>query len=356
MCRQKSCNVAQDGLCAEGYNPVTLCREYIPAGEQIDEPDAEGIYLDTEKAAGITDDGSREPDGIFFSAEVVSGLEADNILRSSLTRLIVIAGSPDSGKTTLVASIYEAFNKGLFAESMFAGCGTFGGFEKRCFTARLVSERSIAETERTLAERTVRFLNISTRDNELAEPVQQMLFADISGEIYQNAQVNSEDAGMLRFVSRADHFVVIIDAGKLEDLSLRQTELASSISIIRSLLDEGFLRDDSYVDILFSRWDKAKASTEVEKIKRFVDHIKSKLHTDFAQKVGRLRFYEVAARPELSVEPPYESILPPLYNLSEVFQGWVNDSPLSKRIWFSSPTRSLSIDEVVEDRRQRRLQ
>ncbi len=321
----------------------------IVKNDQVEQQEAEMTALNNSEGEDAPiEDEIAKADGVFFSNEVISGQEVDEILRSSLTRLIVIAGSPNSGKTTLIASLFDAFNQSPFADFLFARSDTMGGFERRSFTARLTSERTLPTTERTIPEETIRFLQISARDMQLDQPAQQMLFADISGEMYQHAQVNTEDVQMLRFIERADHFVVMIDGGKLNDVALRQTEKAAAYLIIRSLLDEGILKPDAFVDVLFSRWDKVAGSPDAKGTKDFVAHVKEELANEFAHRVGRLKFYEVAARPD-------PRVLPIEYNLAEVFQDWVRASPLSERSWHTHPTIPMTLSEVIEDRNARKL-
>ena len=65
--------------------------------------------------------------------------KASKITRSCVTRFITLAGAAESGKTTLLASIYECFQKGGFADYYFAGSLTLPGYEKRCHLSRIES-------------------------------------------------------------------------------------------------------------------------------------------------------------------------------------------------------------------------
>ena len=52
--------------------------------------------------------------------EDISMAECKHITRSNMTRVIVIAGEVESGKTTLLASIYSQFLKGPYSDYIFA--------------------------------------------------------------------------------------------------------------------------------------------------------------------------------------------------------------------------------------------
>jgi hypothetical protein len=76
-------------------------------------------------------------------------MSASEITVAHLTRVIVVAGEADSGKTTLLASLIDRFQRGPFSDYRFAGCKTLMGFEQRCHLARLKSGGTIPDTDRT---------------------------------------------------------------------------------------------------------------------------------------------------------------------------------------------------------------
>src|SRR5258706_16328307 len=74
---------------------------------------------------------------------------ANEVTAQSLTNVILFAGTAESGKTTLLATLYLLFQKGPFATFSFAGSRTLVGFERRVHNARLSSKLSIPRTERS---------------------------------------------------------------------------------------------------------------------------------------------------------------------------------------------------------------
>src|SRR5436309_12137608 len=79
-----------------------------------------------------------------------AALDADGVAAIGSARsfhLIVLAGEPGSGKTTLIASIYEQFLSGPLDEFTFAGSQTLVGFELRCHESRVDSGLSLPDTE-----------------------------------------------------------------------------------------------------------------------------------------------------------------------------------------------------------------
>src|SRR5258708_2931827 len=66
----------------------------------------------------------------------LDGTDALAITWARPTRVVLVAGPANSGKTTLLSCLYERFHFGMFAGFRFAGSKTLVGFEKRCFHAR----------------------------------------------------------------------------------------------------------------------------------------------------------------------------------------------------------------------------
>ena len=52
--------------------------------------------------------------------------EASTHARELTTRVVVLAGPVESGKTTILTSLYESFRKGPVAGHRFAGSATWG--------------------------------------------------------------------------------------------------------------------------------------------------------------------------------------------------------------------------------------
>src|SRR5687767_14635843 len=84
------------------------------------------------------------PDG-----EALTAQRATAITAAAPTRVVILAGAEDSGKTTLLTSLYEKFLQGRFADHLFAGSATLPAYEQRCHRARIQSGAVDPDTERT---------------------------------------------------------------------------------------------------------------------------------------------------------------------------------------------------------------
>ena len=235
------------------------------------------------------------------------------------TRLIVLAGAIDSGKTTLLASIYEMFQEAPLAGYLFAGSLTLPALERRCHLARIASSRSTPDTERTkVTDDTL--LHLRVRAEDCSRPSQDVLFTDLGGERFRLAKDSTDECRRLELLLRADHFVLLIDGAKLASLADRHQAHVSAGSLLRSCLDAEMLGPHSYVDVLFAKWDLVAPELGKHRLKKFLEEVRSQFKERFAGRVARLRFFEVAARP---TEPG----LLFGHNLDQVVPSWIEDAP-----------------------------
>lgn len=231
------------------------------------------------------------------SGDYLSPTRSATIASRSPTRLIVIAGGAECGKTTLLASIFELFQRGPFAGFSFAGSRTLLGLEKRCHLARIASNRSSPETEHTQLSPEDTLLHLRVRELDMeSEPI-DLLFTDLAGERFRLARDSTDECRRLGILKRADRFVVMLDGAKLSDAAGRHAAYADGRSLLRSCLDAEMLDIGSQVDVLISKLDIIEKHDGDGSVRTYIETIKSALSDDFSGRVAGLRFIEVAASP-----------------------------------------------------------
>lgn len=260
------------------------------------------------------------PDGLDFTP-----ITASRITQARLTRVIVVAGDRDSGKTTLVTSLFDKFQEGPFAGYLFAGCRTLRGLERRCFPSRIESERVQPHTTRTTRGDGQSLLHLRLRAQTLISPAQDLLLSDISGEFFRDACDSTEGCQHLKVLRRADHLALCIDREKLASSSQRHEAFNTGKLLLQSSLDGEMIGLHTFVDVLFTKRDLLDSSAMT-----FLDSIRQRLRVEFASRLGRLRFFEVAARPEVTG-------FPLAYGLDEVLPSWVEETPF----YLMRPSRDL---------------
>lgn len=250
------------------------------------------------------------------------------ITAASPTRVLVVAGLADSGKTTLVASIYECFLKRRsFAGYCFAGSETLLGFEKRCHLARTASGLSRADTERTGRSEGTPLLHLRVRPEGRKSPGRDLLFTDVFGEAFREAKDSSDACRRLGILRRADRLLLLVDGGELSQNERRFAAYSAVRDFLRRSLDTGMLPLDPLVDVLATKWDivdrlppREKASAE-----EYIRRIEALLTEDFVGRVDNLRFGRIAARPSP------ESALALCHGVEPLFSAWVEESSLYRQ-------------------------
>jgi Double-GTPase 2 len=317
-CKLPQCTVATTGKCFEGLE-LSDCPNYL--GTETEAGVAlTAVASESEEAA---DDAEQQdeaemidlPDGLDFTPATAS-----LITRAKLTRVIVIAGDQDSGKTTLVSSLFDKFQEGPFAGYLFAGCRTLPGLERRCFPSRIASERMHPNTTRTPRGDGQSLLHLKVRIEDLSHPTQGLLLSDISGEFFRDACDSTEGCQQLKVLRRADHLVLCLDGEKLASIGLRHEAYNTGKLLLQSTLDAEMIGRRTFVDILFTKRDLL-GPLEGSSALNYLNNVRQGLMAEFADRLGRLRFFEVAARPSVAG-------FPLAYGLDRVLPSWVEDTPL----------------------------
>ena len=337
VCDQVGCKVSQDGKCIEGLpftgpdkcphfkllNPTSLAQENAVIEELDEESDEDDINRE--------DEAQLEHAEMHFlsSGEELTLEESSILMGESGARLIVIAGESESGKTTLLSCIYELFRSGPYTGYLFARSRTLRAFERVCHDSRVDSGRQTPDTERTPIGQGARFFHLAVRDENLSAPTQHLLISNISGEDFREARTYAPEASKMDFIRRADHFVLVLDGGRLANPQTRALARLQAQEVLRRFVELGMLGKSSQVDVLFSKWDCLQPLLEdsgetpesaASRLREFLDDTKRQFESSFDSRLGRLRFFEVSACPASSTR------LAQGYGLEEVFKAWVEES------------------------------
>jgi len=227
--------------------------------------------------------------------EALQPQEAARIMGAAPTRVIVFGGPYESGKTTLISSIYERFRKGPFADLCFCGSCTLLGFERISYLGRQASGLARPQMERTTQQMGRQMFHLHLYDSA-RRVVQDVLLTDLSGEEFENVRNFGGTCRGLDVIARADHFVLLIDGAKLRDVTLRQQARDESCTILRRLQEKGLLGKRSLVDVLFSKWDLVEGDPAGGRARDFAAVVETHLHECFGESVRCLKFERIIAR------------------------------------------------------------
>jgi hypothetical protein len=245
--------------------------------------------------------------------------ELSPITGRSRARLVVLAGLPETGKTTLIAALFHCFLKGPFAGYSFCESQTLLAFDERCHDARIASKREKATTPRTGLRITDLILHLKVC-SETKEGPTDVLLLDMSGEDQDAMRDSVDECQNFPGLRRADHFVLLLDGEKLGDLTQRQKAKNDAFVLLRSCCDSGLLRPQSFIDIIVTKWDIVQESSAYEQIESFVHDVEREAHDRFQSKCAKFRFCRIAASPTTQA-------LPFGWGLEAIFASWVEDIP-----------------------------
>lgn len=265
-----------------------------------------------------------------FSGEDLRTADVAGIMSGSPTRMIVLAGAADAGKTTLLVTIMHLFHKGGIGDYIFAGSRTLPAFERRAFDSYITSGRSVPTTQHTVSSLDdIKFLHLAVRKKTLDEPTINLLFTDISGENFRQARDSAEECKKLWVLHRADYFALLLDGGRIAEPTQRQHTKIDGITLLRRCIETNMLGKSSYIDILFSKMDILESSSERTRALSFIEEIKSEITERFVSSLGRLRFITIAARPTEKRE------LGEAYGFNDFLPTWIEESPFIRPIMSS---------------------
>jgi len=320
VCQQPGCPLSTSGTCLEGLDDPHTC-PHVKEGPKTPQPPADDEEA-IEESAALTSDWKPVGGGYELTVEEASWVTAEHE-----AKVIVLAGEPDSGKTTLLATIYELFSKGDVPEYSFAGTQTILAFERACFPSRTASGNQKPVTDRTRHMRP-RFYHLSLREAGEKRNRKHLLVGDISGEVFQRASDNQAEAEKLSYLKRADVFVLMLDGDKIQSRTERQEVVQRASLIFRALLKAGMLTKDSRVQVLVSKFDCF--DPDDANSKEFLAYLKHELESRYAKEFKSYVVSEIASRPA-------NERVDFAYGVRELLKPWLSDRELT---WDSSlPSR-----------------
>lgn len=257
-----------------------------------------------------------EPEFIdLYSGVALSATDAEVITLRSLAQLVVFAGAEGSGKTTVLASIYERLNEGVFAGFKFAGSRSLLGFEEICHLNRLTSGGTQPDTQRTRLTDDTKYYHLALRAAEPPAARRNVLLSAMSGELFRMAKDSQDDAERLTFLRRADTIVVLVDGERLATTAQRTSAQADTADILESVLDANMVSPNCRVEIVFSKLDCITAAGQPAL--DFLARTQEKFEGKFRHRIPHLSFRQIAARPAPSSAPVDGG-------LADAFVSWTN--------------------------------
>ncbi|MBY4803053.1 TRAFAC clade GTPase domain-containing protein [Burkholderia cepacia] len=284
VCANRECRIAQGGRCIEGHDDLAKCPYYGKEPEGGDEDDG-----DDDQEAIDAFDGVRLPDALPLESR-----RADRVLASLPSRMIGVIGVHDSGKTSVIAGLFDLFQMGPVAHAIFAGSSTLHGLEIICHDARAASERDEPHSERTKRGE-VRFYHFDVLRDGL---LQSVLIADRSGEEYEEVADLTANAAAMFELRRADVITVLVDGRRLASPRDRADVMGAIPLIIRGMVENGAFSRKPNLAIVLTKDDAVQASNRKDQVQRDFRAIIDGIRDAFAVHFGEFGSFVTSASPK----------------------------------------------------------
>jgi len=307
ICANPACRVSETGMCLEGL-PLDDCSSY--GNEPAVEDEADEAEHDVEEIASSTITLSS---GRALSAEI-----AAKFLLNWDSRVIAIIGPRETGKTSLVAGIYDLFQSGRIGEINFARSSTLTAFEIACHDARTASRRGVPHSERTRRGE-VLFYHLDVYGGVANDGV-TLLLADRSGEEYSEVADDIANANGLVELHRADVITILVDGARLLDAGRRHSIRMDITMILQGLSEADVLRVDQRIALVLTKLDMVETSENSARAISGFDEIHQHLVTKFAGKVQGFDIFKVAASPQ-------EARMARGTGLKTLLESWLKKQP-----------------------------
>jgi hypothetical protein len=161
-------------------------------------------------------------------------------------------GERDSGKTTLIARLYER-QRLPGEDARFAGSSTLLAFEALAYQRVLTVGGSTAPPDRPRPDadgRQIYHLALSQGAERL-----NLLLADLPGELFRAVADNQLALSALPLVRRADKLVLIVDGARLRDPAERSSVLTRVRQLLERLAADSLPHPSTELALVVTKWD-----------------------------------------------------------------------------------------------------
>lgn len=282
-CGNPECRVSENGRCVEGFE-LDDCLQY---GREPEEHTEEEEIEEVETSAPFVQ---------LRGAQTLSLEEASKLLRAAPTRVIAIVGPSDSGKTSLIAGLYELFQDGPIGDISFSRSITLHAFEQTCHDARSASRRASPHIHRTRRGE-VRFYHLDISGAGTPKFL-TLALADRAGEEYKGAADDASSGVDFPEIQRADTLTLLVDGHRHLDSGARHNLRSEIIMIIQALVDGGALQNGQRLAVVLTKIDQIIGSPNEERALAEFSKLVKKIGELFTNIFTTIVPFKIAASPK----------------------------------------------------------
>lgn len=304
-CANPDCKIASGGRCVEGFPDGVGCPQF-------------GKTLVIKKTADAVPPKAITPGLRLSHAGALSVKEAEIELHHKPCNVITLVGPQDSGKTSLIAGVYDLLQQGPLGGYAFAGSSTMHAFERACHDSRRESQRDTPHMERTERGEVLFFhLDLVGRD---CAGKRAALLGNRAGEEYMNAQNEPELALGYSELKRSDTMTVLADGAKLLDAGERHQVRSQLRLTLRAFLEVGATQPWQRLALVLTKLDAIhKEEDGAAGALRYFEAIVESVRTEFSTHFVDIQAFRVAASPKTGNADRGEG-------MAELLHYWMTES------------------------------
>lgn len=284
-CANEACNLATDGKCVEGYEIAECPHVGQISIDDVAEPD-ETETLPPPPVLTLA----------LASGEALQRWDASKLQGRRLSRSIGLIGPHDSGKTSLIAGIYDLLQEGPISGISFAGSWSLIGFERICHLARAASKRIEPHTPRTSVGADATFFHLDLNHGDAG--IVSLFVGDRSGEDYLGANDAIALADEFFELRRANCITLLVNGSHLVDQTLRHEVKTVTPQIIDALVEAGAIRAGSRMAVVLTKKDTVLASPQAERVTQDFEGVVAAICQSHGGHLGEVKPFVVAASPK----------------------------------------------------------
>lgn len=300
-CSNPNCNFDVDGSCIDGLslddcpslskelNLELISPEQLDLGDNVDLVD-EDVSLEDAKQ-------------LLIGQNPLSESEVSYLLKERLGKVISFVGPVGVGKTTLISSMYDIFNRPHKLNISFGRSLSIYALEKLCHHARVTSKSTSISTPRTSSSSGVGFYHISIQDSKKKR--QEIFLADRSGENYTEMVDDISLGQNFCELKRSDLICILVGSNELGNCETRHLARRKTINLIKSVLRAVGDKDLTTIALLLTKFDLIDGSKEEKLCNSEVERIRQSLFKDCSLS---LEVIPLAARPCLEEQEKPDTI------------------------------------------------
>lgn len=245
-----------------------------------------------------TDNTELAPPGVAIPlATTLSVAQSEYFLKAKEARVIAIVGPQDAGKTSLIAGLYDLFQRGQVGHIAFGFSYSLHAFEEAAHNSRAASRRESPETTRT-PRGEVRFYHLDLIDTQ-SGTTPTVLLGDRAGEEYLETRSNLDSAKNFPELPRADVLTILVDGQRLLNAGHRHNVRSEIRQTLQAFVEAKAFRDSQRLAIVLTKVDMVlKSEDGGKRAMEDFDGLVTSLRTAHASKFAVIEPFKIAAQPK----------------------------------------------------------